>query len=107
MHKEAVGKPTGERHKVLKRAERRSTPEDYDIVKSLYFETTHSLTDIALKLGLTRNQVASIIYNRGAEDGPKREIGKGDWDSQLREPWSEYHARKKAERAAALTKDRK
>jgi hypothetical protein len=77
-------------------------------VRRLHFEEAMSAPAIRTKLNLTKGQVSGLIFrmNRGTVNGHVKAKGVPRrhslvWDeTNLTEPWSEYAARKRAERQA-------
>lgn len=82
------------------------TPERIAQLKALKATGDLSHAKIARIMGLTVNQVCGRVTRMSGkkreyryQQKPAKSRTTGDWDGKLFEPWTEYRARRQAERA--------
>jgi len=109
----AVNPVTKKLEPLLLKATRRLTGAEQFEIKKEYYSSNYSMSEIALKYGLTRNQVASACHVTGdlEEIAPDKVKWKSStktpgrtWDTYLFESWEDRKKRRAKEKAAALAK---
>ena len=108
----AVNPVTKKLEPLLLKATRRLTGAEQFKIKKEYYSSNYSMSEIALKYGLTRNQVASACHVAGELDTVNpdkakvkesiKSLGK-TWDTALFESWEDRKKRRAKEKAKALT----
>jgi len=105
----AVNPVTKKLEPLLLKANRKIRGEERDAIKKEYYSSNLSMSEIALKYDLTRNQVASACHTSvevtdvlAHKIRTHAKTGESSWDKVVFESWEDRKKRRAKEKAKAL-----